>query len=172
MTDLSRRDLIASAAAALAVSALPAAAEVIAAPASEVVPAWVVGTPGEFDWQHVTGRTAEEAIHNFMCETIGGTGCEEEDIAPETGCECEWCSTIGGLEAERKPAWDGIAKTTPADWLRAGLGTICCRCGYETFPEEGGHPVSDKAICEECMTTADWDVVDPSRAAEMRGIAG
>ena len=164
MNHLSRREMLIGAAAVAVAANIPAA---IAAPSvpAEVLPAWVVGTAGEFDWQHVTGRTAEEAIHNFLCERIGGDGCEEGN---EPDCDCEWCSTIGGLEVERKPMWDGKDDVTPGDWLRSGTGHICSRCSYETFREEGGHGVGDEAVCAECMELADWDIVDPEHAAELR----
>jgi hypothetical protein len=167
MNALSRRDILVGAAAIAATASiptLPAIAE-SATVAKDVIPAWIVGTPGEFDWQHVGGRTAEEAIRNFVCETVGGDGCEEGN---EPDCDCEWCYAIIGLEAERKPMWDGKSDVTPGDWLRSGTGHVCSRCSYETFPEEGGHPVGDEAVCEECMTLADWDIADPERAAEIR----
>jgi hypothetical protein len=163
MGELSRRELLIGAVAVAAVANIPAL-QALAAPA-EALPAWVVGTPGEFDWQHVTGRTAEDAIRNFVCEQVGGDGCEE---GGEPDCDCEWCYTIGGLEAERKPMWDGKRDVTPGDWLRSGTGHVCSRCGYETFREEGGHGVGDEAVCAECMELADWDIVDPEHAAELR----
>jgi hypothetical protein len=131
------------------------------------MPAWVVGTPGEFDWQFSVGRTADDAIRNYICERIGGDGCEE---GGKPDCDCEWCDLVGSVEAERKPMWDGKreADIKPGDWLRSGTGHICSRCSYETFPEEGGHGIGDEAVCSECMTVEDWDIVDPERAAELR----
>jgi hypothetical protein len=167
MNNLSRRDVLIGAAAVAASAALPlpVMADVLPSPLPVAMPAWIVGTPGEFDWQHVGGRTAEEAIHNFVCGTVGGDGCEEGNT-PD--CDCEWCCTIGALEAERKPMWDGKRDVTPGDWLRSGTGHICSRCSYETFPEEGGHGVGDEAVCAECMTLEDWDIVDPEHASEIR----
>ncbi len=163
MSNLSRRELLVGAAAVAAVANIPPLPAIAAR--AEILPAWVVGTPGEFDWQHMVGRTAEEAIHNFVCEQVGGDGCEEG--SPDD-CDCEWCFTIGSLEAERKPMWDGKQSVTPGDWIRSGTGHICSRCSYETFPQEGGYGVGDEAVCEECMTLADWDIVDPERATELR----
>ncbi len=159
MADISRREVLLGTVAAAAAAAVPAP-PAVAAPASEIIPAWIVGTPGEFDWQFSVGRTAEEAIRNYVCETVGGDGCED---GGEPDCDCEWCCTISGVEAERKPMWDGKRENeiTPGDWLRSGTGHICSRCSYETFPEEGGHGVGAEAVCSECMTLADWDIVDP-----------
>lgn len=160
---LNRREFLAASAASAAVATIPASATV-ALPQPPML-AWIVGTPGEYDWQHVVGRTAEDAIKNFVCEQIGGDGCEEGG-APD--CDCEWCYTINGLEAERKAAWDGKESVSAGDWIRSGVGHICSRCGYETSPDEGGRGLGDEAVCEECMTLVDWDIVDPERAAEIR----
>lgn len=166
MSNVSRREALLIGAGAVAALAVPSSAAIATTPSvAAPLPAWIVGTPGEFDWQHVVSQTAEEAIRNYCCEKIGGDGCEEGG-APD--CDCEWCCTIGSLEAERKAMWDGKDKVSPGDWLRSGTGHICSRCGYETFPEENGHGVGDEAVCEECMTLADWDIVDPERAAEIR----
>lgn len=167
MTQLSRRELLVGAAAVAAAASIPALPG-IASPV-EVMPSWAVGTPGEFDWQRIVARTYEEAIHDFVCEEVGGDGCEE---GGKDDCECEWCFTIGGLEAERVPVWDGKDRLVSADWLHAGMGVYCSRCGEETFRHEGGKPVGDDAICSECMTLADWDIVDPEHAAELREEAG
>ena len=166
MTELSRRDLLIGAAAVAAVANIPTLPAMAAS--AEVIPAWVVGTPGEFDWQHIIARTEEEARRFFAAEVVGGeTACEEGGA---DDCDCEFCQSFNGVEAERKPMWDGKSYDgiTPGDWLRSGTGHICSRCSYETFREEGGHGVGNEAVCEECMTLADWDIVDPGRAAEIR----
>lgn len=168
MTGITRREALTLAIGAAAVAAIPAAPiEASIMPAAPSMPAWVVGTPGEFDWQFSLGRTAEEAIHNYVCEAVGGDGCED---GGEPDCDCEWCDKIRGVEAERKPMWDGKRDEdiTPGDWIRSGTGHLCSRCSYETFPEEGGHGVGKEAVCSECMTLADWDIVDPAHAAELR----
>lgn len=165
MAELSRRELLVGAAAVAAAANIPA---IIPSPAAApALPAWVVGTPGEFDWQFQVGRTAEEAIRNYVCEIVGGDGCEE---ANDPDCDCEWCYKIKSVEAERKPMWDGKREDeiAPGDWIRSGTGHTCSRCSYETFPEEGGHGIGREAVCSECMTLADWDIVDPEHAAELR----
>jgi hypothetical protein len=166
MTNLSRREVLVGVVAVAAVANIPMLPAIVAP--AEVIPAWVVGTPGEFDWQHMTGRTAEEAIRNFVCEEVGGDGCEEGN---DPDCDCDWCYRIKEVEAERKPMWDGKSEVTPGDWLRSGTGHICSRCSYEAFREEGGHGVGNEAVCSDCMTLADWDIVDPDHAAELRAKA-
>lgn len=166
----SRRDVFKLAAGAIAAAATPAPLAIAAEAAATMAPAatrlaWAVGTPGEFDWQHITAGTEDEAIRRYACETVGGDGCED---GGEDDCECEWCLVIGSVEAQRQPAWDQKSETTNADWLRVGMGSFCSRCGYETISEEGGHAVGDEAVCADCMTLADWDIVDPERAAELR----
>lgn len=164
MTDISRREvLIGVAAAAIAASAPSSIPAILPAPAAEVIPAWAVGTPGEFNWQHVIARTAEQAESIFRAEWCSDS-CEGEHDSP---CgECGWCTLE--VVAERKPIWDGKAETSSGDWLLADMGAICSRCGYETFAEEGGHAVGGEAVCSECMTLTDWDIVDPEHAAELR----
>ena len=162
---IDRRELLVGAAtlaASASISSLPS----LAAP-DEIVPAWVVGSDGEFNWQHIIAKTEREALRMFAQEC----GDYEEDCAHadhQEGCDC--CEAIASYAAERKPMWDGknYDEITPGDWLRAGTGHICSRCSYETFPEEGGHGVGNEAVCEECMTLADWDAIDPERAAEIR----
>jgi len=169
MGAISRRQLLTTVAATAAVAALPLISAVadapLAAPA-EVIPSWVVGSSGEFNWRHIVARTQREALR-FFAEDLGdydGEECGHEDY--QEGCEC--CEAVCCYEVDRVPRFDGKATITAADWLRANLGHICSRCSYETFREEGGHPVGDEAVCSDCMTLADWDVVDPERAAELR----
>lgn len=162
---MTRRFLLAAATVTGAAAALPAlpALAVEAAPAAPPLPAWVVGTPDCFDWQIVRANTADEALREIaLCNSgsqLACAGCEDE--------YCDFCSTLQRLDTMRTPHMDDIEKPTPADWLRAGLGHTCGRCGYETFAEEGAHPVGDEAVCEDCMELADWQIADPERYAEM-----
>jgi hypothetical protein len=160
-----RRELLIGAAALAASASFPVLPS-IAAPA-EIIPAWVVGSEGEFNWQHIIAKTEREACR-FFAQECGDYEDECDHDSYQEGCDC--CKSIDAYDAERKPMWDGkpYDSVSPGDWLRSGTGHVCSRCGYETFPEEGGHGVGDEAVCEECMTLADWDVVDPERAAEIR----
>jgi hypothetical protein len=166
---MNRREVILAGVAAIAAPALPAIP--IAPPAAAAfvppLPVWMVGTPGEFDWQAIRAMTEHEARMAWVCEKVGTDECEN-GAEPTPECDCEFCCELSGVEVERKPALDAIADITPGDWLRNGMGHICSRCGYETFDEEGGHAIGDEAVCADCMTLADWDIADPERAAEMR----
>lgn len=168
MSELNRREMLVGAAAVAIAANIPALPSVSAPP--EIIPAWVVGTPGEFDWQHIIAKTEDQARRFFAAEVIGGDPACEEGALPDCECECNFCEKLAQVEAERKPMWDGkpYYSITPGDWLRSGTAHICSRCSYETFREEGGHGVGDEAVCEECMELADWDIVDPERAAEIR----
>lgn len=167
MGALNRREILVGAAAVAAVTAIPVQAAAATAPVAEILPAWAVGSEGEFNWQHIVARTEREAQRIFVCDN-GYDDFEEECAhdSHEDGCDC--CDVLAAFDAQRIPRWDGLSRTTNADWLRANMGSLCSRCGYETFREEGGHPVGDEAVCSDCMTLADWDVVDPQRAAEIR----
>lgn len=165
MTDLSRRQILVGAAAVAAASAIPAtvAPAIEAAAPAEIIPAWAVGTPGEFNWQHIVARTAEEAERIFRAEWIGDN-CEDEEDGP---CgECDACCL--DVEATRVKSWDGLGTTTSADWLRADMGSCCTRCGSESHKDAGAQIVGEDAICEDCLTLADWGIIDPKHAAELR----
>lgn len=163
---LNRRELLSLTAASVAAAALPTLPSVASTPAPVNLKAWAVGTPGEFDWQHIIAETEDQARRYFAAEVCGGDSFCEEGGADD--CECEFCISYGSSEAERKPMWDGMESPKAGDWLRAGLGTMCSRCSYETFPHDGGNAIGDEAVCEECMTLADWNIVDPEHAAELR----
>lgn len=151
---MNRREFLKSTVAAAAVMALPA--PLLSSPAAvapATTPMWAVGTPGVYNYAPIAANTMEEAIKFFL---------EENDHLYEAdgsvGCE---------LEAVRVKSWDNIGWPKNADWLRAGMGTHCDRCGYETSYDQCGHDIADEAICEECMTIDDWKIVDPERAAEL-----
>lgn len=162
---LTRRNAIALGAAAAAVTAIAPVA-VMAVPVAPI-PAWAVGTPGEFDWIHALG-TEHDARIEWLNSYHGVADCKDGGEQPRPECDCEFCANYHGLEVERKECWDGIATPSRADWLRAELGTLCSRCGAEAYREDGSHPIGDEAVCDDCMTPADWDTIDPERAAEMR----
>lgn len=118
--------------------------------------AWAVGTWGEFDWCHVWAFDEEQAIRIHALN--------EGMVDPETG-EIE-----RHYDAQRCEAWDDLkSDPTPADWIRANMGHLCSRCGHECSGDCGdGNAVGDEAVCTDCMTLADWDVIDPEYAAELR----
>ena len=153
MAEISRRQFLTTASAIAIAAALPLPSAVAAPlPAPSATPMWAVGSPGEFNWQPIAADTIEEAIRIFA---------EDHDYLEEDG------SFTAELDGQRCKSWDGIGKPGPADWLREGLGTYCSRCDYETFLDSGGRVVGAEAVCEDCMTIADWRIVDPEYAAEI-----
>lgn len=189
---INRRTMLAltgSAAVAVALPSAPLGA--VPAPSQSLpLPAWAVGTPGETDWMHIVARSADDARRAWVSEKVGGSGCEvAEEIAdaggleayladggepPSDPCECEWCASLAYAEAERIKTWDGKPEgsASNADWLNAGMGSNCSRCGYECSSREGtGHAVVCDAVCGDCMTIADWRVVNPKHAAKFEADA-
>ncbi len=175
MTQLSRRSLLKFSAAAVAAAAAgPAAAlapaQTAAAPLAQT---WLVGTPGEADWRAVKANSLAEAIrerrgHDDDC----GAWCEavEDGAAPPEDCECDFCAGLGCYKGEHVAGLDGkrVEDITPGDWIESGYGHFCSRCDCEAYAEIGAHAVGGEAVCKDCMTLADWDIVDPAHAAELR----
>lgn len=170
--ELSRRGVLGAALGAIVarfVPALPAISAVpaVAAPANLLLPAWIVGTPGEPDHEVVRALTREAAIA-FRCD-----GCDGDDdgLVNQPGCDCYSCSEQGGYEATRVAEWDDKPVVTDGDWMAAGFETRCDRCDYEVSYDLGGRVVQGKPVCDECLTLADWRLVDSERAAEMEAEA-
>lgn len=168
MGRVSRREVLIGAAAIATVANIPNLPALTTPAAAEVLPAWVVGSEGEYNWQHIIARTEREALRLFA-EDCGDYDEDCEHPEYQDGCDC--CEAIFQNTAERKPMWDGRSKVSPGDWIRSGTGHICSRCSHETSPDEGAHGVGDEAVCEECMELADWDIVDPEWAANLRANA-
>jgi len=170
MSEMSRREALMVGLGAVAAASFPSpaarAAVAVAAPAIDLK-AWAVGSIDEWDWRHVNARTEHEAKLLWLkAEPI-------TDVCGQPGrddCDCEYCTVLSGLEADRKPSWDGKVEASKGDWLRADMGACCSRCGEETYMhgDDPGYAVGDLAICSECMTLADWDIVDPGKAADIR----
>ena len=147
----SRRQFIALGGAAAAALALPPTAVAEAVPIPTAAPAvpmptWIVGTPAE------------------DCEVVE---CGDE---PFEACDCGACTARDGYEATRTSAWDGRPEEsiTAGDWIAEGFDACCDRCGHECSQDGGARSVNGVAVCEDCLTLADWDIVDPDLAAEMR----
>lgn len=168
MSEITRRHALQLGAAALASAVVPATAAIAQTPTP--LPAWFVGTAGEWDWEFVRGATEEDAILNYVAERGLGVVCEAveegEPVAPED-CDCEFCMVKGRVDAERKPGLDSVRRPTKAQMFENGLGQHCDRCDYEAYPNESGYAVGSEVICSDCMTIADWEIIDPERAAEL-----
>jgi hypothetical protein len=167
MAEITRRDALALAGAAVLAAAIPPA-EAAIAPTAPPLPAWAVGTPGEWNWQAVEALTEHEAKLAWIRDQYQIEECED-GCGGSDECDCEFCDHLRSLEADRKPKWDGKSVTAgDTTWFASGLGAYCDRCSYETSRDECGHVVNNEVVCEQCMTLADWDIVDPEHAAELR----
>lgn len=163
---MNRRDFLMTSTAAAIAAAMPAP-PAIALP-KPLAPAWIVGTPGEYDWQFVRAATADDARLEWVRDILCVDSCEEEGSDPAE-CDCEFCYNLRGADATRMKRWDeSPMEPTPGDWIEAGMGHTCNRCGEETHPDCGGRNVNGEAVCEDCLELADWDIIDPEIAAEMR----
>jgi hypothetical protein len=156
-----------SLAAAAAPPALSLAPEEIAASAP-LLPAWTVGTIGEYDWQCIRAPDAQSAILEYLENETGWRACIEAnvEIAGASECECDFCIARRRLDVKRVEAFDAIVNPTRLDWLEAGLGKLCERCDYEV-DNSSAEVVDGDVVCHDCMTLADWRIADPERAAEM-----
>lgn len=166
--ETNRRNFLALSGAAIAASIVPftAAAAPVAAVAKAPLPTWIVGTPGEWDHEIIRAATREAAIR-FRAEECDA---DEDDEPTEGGfCECCACTDAAGYEATRVPQWDGrpVKSIGSGDWLQVAFAANCERCSHET-DHDTGYNVAGKAVCEDCMTLEDWDIVDPELAAEKR----
>lgn len=173
MEQINRRHLLALAGAGAVAAVLPAV--VVAAPVPvvvpPVVPAWAIGTGGDWNWHVIEALTEDAAMDEYMSIQWGFDECfnAAEPSVSLVECECDHCHHRRQLDVERRPEWDGKGVVTGGvEWFNSGLGAHCSRCSYETHLDDCGHVVGREIVCEDCMTLADLDVVDPERAAELR----
>ncbi len=148
---LNRRTFLTSAAALALAPALPA--RLLAAPTAAVeavaplTTIWVGGHNGEFDWQPINAETREQAMRELIASWQGTT---QGDITDETLAEFDLCleraSSMDGLQVDQIKSYD---------WVHAGFGASCDRCGSECFAEGGARAINGEAICEECLTIPD-----------------
>lgn len=134
---------VSAAALAPALPAMPLAAlPTVTAPPAPVPAqlAFVVGTPGEFNWSQVWAATAEEAIEEWCSHN----GYDDPEDMPE-------------IDTQRMPSWDDLfgQDITSGMWIEAGIGHTCSRCHEECFPEDGAESVAGAAVCDPCLTLAD-----------------
>lgn len=166
---MDRHTFLQSVTATVAMIAFPMIPSIAAMPVTimpTLGPAWIVGTDGDWNWSVIRMPTESEAIA-FWKEDHFGFVCDCPENEPDTcdGCNC-------GHEAERMPKWDDIdVRAGDATWFKAGMGANCSRCWEESFYDNGDHAVGNIVVCQGCMTLADWEIIDPEYAAELRVIA-
>jgi formylmethanofuran dehydrogenase subunit E len=102
--------------------------------------AYAVGTDGDFNWQAIYAENEEQAKYDWMKEN----------------------TEYGDPMVERHPAWDK-KKVVAGDntWFREGLGTICSKCGYETFIETGGKITRKGILCGDCYADRNLKRITP-----------
>jgi hypothetical protein len=131
-----------SAGAVLAAMPMPLAAAV------PPVPVWIVGTPGEFDWQPFRARSAADAFRLWAVEN----NCDEE-FDPDC--------------VIRVATWDerDIEAIGPADWILAGHSAFCERCSCECHCDAAA-VIGDDVVCDDCVTFAERCEIDPDDAVD------
>lgn len=151
-----RRDILKGGGAATVLIMSGASLTAAASTPSAPLPAWIVGTPGEYNWQFIRAATSDQA-RRFWAEDQVGVDCE--DGMPASGCDCDTCYAFNGADTERRGEWDDFKhEPTPADWLRSGVGYSCARCRDEADPYSGARAVGDEAVCESCLTPCEQAV--------------
>lgn len=169
--ETSRRNFLALSGAAIAASVVPftAATTPIATVAKPLLPAWVVGSDDNWNYRVIRAATEHDARVRWMSAEEGTDGKCEEDRPFNEECDCDECRLYFSADATRHPEWDDKSvKIGDQHWHAAGLGSHCARCSEEAFDHDGAKFVANSVVCCECLTLADWDIVDPERAAEMR----
>ncbi len=184
--DLTRRAMLRAGAAVLAAAALPAGAAAATARASvpglagaphagpvdaPATPAWSVHAFSDEmrGATRIDAETREDAVRLWLRENCDDPQCTRRD--GHQRCSCSFCVRVGVIVAERQPGWDGRAEAD-ADWFDAGFAVQCARCKAWDYDElaskEDGRLIDGMVVHEDCMTMADWDRIDPARAAELR----
>lgn len=151
----------------IATATLLSAGVSVVAPTNDVpkLLAFIVGTPGESNWECVHAASESEALLQYVSDNCGLNSCADSGGADE--CECEFCEAMRNYDVDRVKQFDGVEAPARADWIRAGLGSLCERCDYET-DNSSCEIIDGCVVCHECMKYEDWLIADPERAEEMR----
>jgi hypothetical protein len=146
--DLTRRQVLVLTAAA----AVTAVAPIEIAPAAPPpVPAWAVGTPGEWNWQVIEAATEHDARLAWLSEEGVPEECAHGGPVPRSNCDCDVCEEYAQLDTTRKSQWDGKNIVAGGvEWFAAGYGANCDRCHSETTPEDG-KIVDREIVCGDCL---------------------
>lgn len=169
---LTRRHLVAGAAAVAVAPIVPAQA-FPGAPPAPLFPAWQVGVEDGMNWRVIFAETAERALQLFreeigLCEGCDGLRCAELD----TEGDCEH----SGLEARQASAkiippseHEGETAISNEEMRRLGWSHHCDRhhdvCDDWQIVTRGK---KSEIVCDDCMEIEDWEIVDPEYARELR----
>lgn len=170
-----RRDIIKSVLAGAASMAMPSAGAIanFAPPLEATTPklvGWSVGSEGSMNWYPIFAETEEAAIAEWVDIAGVCSDCPRSTPGSTDVCEC-----YPDITADRSRAFDEYATTCePVPDVakhRAGWCNIdCSRCGHtsdETVSYDVAEDVDGQVVCHDCMTIADWRIVDPSHADEL-----
>lgn len=148
---VSRRSFLAGVSAIALAASTPAAAAIGPATAVGTAPisgkSFVVGTPGEFDAANYIADTARDAFLAWADDR--GVDLEELVDVDDHLCVDEYVTHV--------PEWDGRTadEIMPADWLRAGFGYLCNRCGNESTSDDA-RAIMEFVVCHDCMTPDEY----------------
>ena len=116
---------------------------------------FAVGTEGEFDWKAVLAPDLRTA----KIEWLEGWGLAD-DIYLE--------DHLDRLSHTVPSNWQSMTQEPePHDWIHAGMGYHCSRCGYETCADFGALVVGKEVVCEDCAKLPDYCVAEPETATEL-----
>lgn len=157
---MDRRSFLASAAAGVVAPLVPvpvASAVLPSLPVAPLHPVWEVGTEGEMNWELLRAPNIEAARAAWLDEKGRCSGCTVGN------CEC-----YGTPDARRVKALDDKFETTGDNEARriAGWLGTCNRCDHNEC-YDWRVLANDEAVCDECMTLADWETEDPEYYAEL-----
>lgn len=165
---ISRRGALGLALGALAAPIVPP----VAAAETELLPIWAVGVEDYPNWRMIAAKTLERAIQIFkeeegggLCEGCDGLRCAELNVDGD----CEHSGVCGNAihpNCVTPVDTEGDIGATKVDMKNAGWTHNCDRCHYDT-PQDW-EIVGDEAVCADCMTIEDWEIVDPQHATELR----
>ena len=150
MSSIDRRQLLVGAGAVAILPAVPALAVAPAPP--PFLPAFAVGTPGDYNWRVFFARTAEHA-RELWYEEFG----EEMAAAGE--------ASAYNLRVDDVPHLAGISTTegehfpSVSDCFQMGWDLNCDRCFCDVSAGEY-RELGDKCVCDDCLTAQEIDAED------------
>lgn len=166
---LTRRFVLAAAAATAASSAIPAGATALA-PAPSAAAKWFLVSTEEH-CEFIRAASEDDAITSWVSNQVGATQCEAitapSGPAPED-CDCDVCcardSVMGAYHAKRL---DGQATVGLEDYWHEGCAVTCSQCDAHVVAGEGS--ILDGACwCHDCLGRDMPSYADHEHVAELR----